>query len=519
MNILKITNNIIDPGISDSVSTDNSKISKVVDRTIHDRDISWIHMDASKKIIHSMSDTTTIDINSHPILNIDNIANLEFNSITANNDIMCISANLNIPLDTIPIILTSSNGISWTVLDFESEFIPSTSIYEIGDTGPGGGYIYHIDDTNPIDPKYYEVALYDQSTGNIWSNISLNIGTTNTEIGYGNANTDDIIAQSNHTTSAAQICRDATINDINDWYLPSKDELNKVWENIVASGDINGGVGGFSESLYWTSSEESANFAYTQSFENGTSSNNSKGFSSPRIRAVRDFIRSDVYNPKYNVETAGIEYIKEAKVFILKLKETDILDKPNIMYHSYDGIAWIRTNIPIANAHHAQVLSVCYFNSRITCLVRLTNATDKYYILTTKNFLSWITYTVNIPLNDKTSIGVIGSRLVMFSGVNGRVYRTSDIRSWSSTLLGITSNQSKFINNAEGTEIYLLSDKIYVSVNGISWSSISDRLDTSNSTTICYSGETGNIVTNSGTSISYRSRLKDIEDTLTWVEE
>ena len=78
-----------------------------------------------------------------------------------------------------------------------------STIYQLRDTGPAGGLIFHIDG----DTKY-EASPEDYTEGGTetfaWSNIDdVEIGTTGTEIGTGKQNTLDIINQDGHTDSAA----------------------------------------------------------------------------------------------------------------------------------------------------------------------------------------------------------------------------------------------------------------------------------------------------------------------------
>lgn len=95
-------------------------------------------------------------------------------------------------------------------------------------------------------------ATTDQSTGIIWAiaayqNTSVT-GTLST-IGRGSANTDKIIAQNGAgTTYAAGLARAYTGGGYSDWYLPSKDELNKLFLNRVLFSTA-------PDKLYWSSSE------------------------------------------------------------------------------------------------------------------------------------------------------------------------------------------------------------------------------------------------------------------------
>ncbi|MES1198032.1 MAG: hypothetical protein ABUL41_02025, partial [Chitinophagaceae bacterium] len=65
----------------------------------------------------------------------------------------------------------------------------------------------------------------------------------------------DIIAGCTQAGIAARICGDLVLNGYDDWYLPSKDELNQLYINRVA-------IGGFNdpEQEYWSSSEGPVNF-------------------------------------------------------------------------------------------------------------------------------------------------------------------------------------------------------------------------------------------------------------------
>ena len=80
-------------------------------------------------------------------------------------------------------------------------FTSSTS-YSLGDTGPGGGYISYINGST-----YYECAASNIGTTHKWSNIAdTAIGLTDTSVAASQTNTDAIIAQAGHTSSAALSC-------------------------------------------------------------------------------------------------------------------------------------------------------------------------------------------------------------------------------------------------------------------------------------------------------------------------
>ena len=160
--------------------------------------------------------------------------------------------------------------------------------YAIGDTGPSGvGLVFYVTDGGL---HGLEVAPDDQSTSSSWSNITnLEIGTTGTAIGTGYANTEAIIDQQWHTASAAKICRDYTGGGKTDWFLPSRDELNAIWENIVNNGDGEKiGLSGDPWEVYWSSTEHSSSTAWFQSLNIFQQTDWGKGLYR-QVRAVRAF--------------------------------------------------------------------------------------------------------------------------------------------------------------------------------------------------------------------------------------
>ena len=108
-------------------------------------------------------------------------------------------------------------------------------------------------------------------------------GATGTAIGTGQANTTAIVTIQGAGSYAAQLCNDLTVGSYSDWYLPSKDELNKLYLNRDA-------IGGFASAYgyYWSSSEDNAYFAWSQNFYDGSQGYGPK-VNTLRVRAVRAF--------------------------------------------------------------------------------------------------------------------------------------------------------------------------------------------------------------------------------------
>jgi len=83
--------------------------------------------------------------------------------------------------------------------------------------------------------------------------------------------------------TAAKIADAYALKGYTDWYLPSKVELNLLYNANVA-----GVVGGFASDGYWSSTEYDSYSAWYQSFHYGYQLNGNK-YSTLPVRAVRAF--------------------------------------------------------------------------------------------------------------------------------------------------------------------------------------------------------------------------------------
>ena len=110
-----------------------------------------------------------------------------------------------------------------------------------------------------------------------------------THIGSGQINTLEIINACSTPGIAARICANLTLGGYSDWFLPSKDELNKMHLNIGRGNALGlGNIGGFSVRDYWSSSEHVTILAWRQSLYDGDQgTNNKSGYHN--VRAVRAF--------------------------------------------------------------------------------------------------------------------------------------------------------------------------------------------------------------------------------------
>jgi hypothetical protein len=112
-------------------------------------------------------------------------------------------------------------------------------------------------------------------------------------IGTGLANTNTIITKQGAVTTsyAAGLARSHNGGDFTDWYLPSRDEMNKIYLNKNSiSGFYRAWNGNWAS--YWTSSENttgmSASFAYITDLNDGSMGQSEKRFEY-RIRPIRSF--------------------------------------------------------------------------------------------------------------------------------------------------------------------------------------------------------------------------------------
>jgi len=155
-----------------------------------------------------------------------------------------------------------------------------TAAYKIGGN-ENGGFVFYIDNSGL---HGLVCAPFDQSTGAVWGcSGSLIVGADGTAIGTGNQNTIDIINGCPTNGIAAKICSDLVLNTYSDWYLPSKDELGLMFNNLKMNG-----IGGFTNHNYLTSSEITIDTMWIQDFVSGSSSGNFKFFTY-YVRAIRSF--------------------------------------------------------------------------------------------------------------------------------------------------------------------------------------------------------------------------------------
>ena len=128
----------------------------------------------------------------------------------------------------------------------------------------GGGVIFYLDQSG----KHGLITTAaDFEEPSVWSWKDMLNGAKDTALGAGAVNTRRIFNTQGYPESeaysyAALECLGLIQNGYQDWYLPSINELNKMYENKTI-------VGGFLQFSYWSSTESGATKAWFQNFTNG----------------------------------------------------------------------------------------------------------------------------------------------------------------------------------------------------------------------------------------------------------
>ena len=212
-------------------------------------------------------------------------------------------------------------------------------VYEVGDRGPGGGFIYYVNQsgfscgptyTSTGSPtggkcKYLEVApsgwIGGEEPSKVWgvtAHQSTDVSGIANEstpynnvlgVGLGYKNSLAIVALNgayiaSSNDYAAGAARAYAGGGKNDWHLPSNAELNLLCQwargvapsvtttcsggSIINSSKYGASTAGFTNNTFWSSSEQSASWAYRSHF-GGFGSTAYEKYQLQRVRPVRAF--------------------------------------------------------------------------------------------------------------------------------------------------------------------------------------------------------------------------------------
>ena len=162
---------------------------------------------------------------------------------------------------------------------------------QVGDVGPGGGTVFYVAPQRAAWGQVLEVAPATWSGGEDpeapWCATAAARTRVNTYLGLGDgrSNSSAIVTACGEDSAAgrAQAYRGGGRDD---WYLPSKDELDRLYRQRAS-------VEGLAPTLYWTSSDSSGAQddpinAWYQRFDTGSQYADRKVYRY-RVRPVRSF--------------------------------------------------------------------------------------------------------------------------------------------------------------------------------------------------------------------------------------
>ena len=208
---------------------------------------------------------------------------------------------------TITYTIWDDSGIITEDIVHPSLFVDgANSIFKVGDWF-GDGVIFYVNDaftdlTGDGIPNFGLIAAPTDCWTGLWNydhqwtdsdSPNLFSGSINrTGIGTGHKNTKDIIAvaEPSGAWTAAYIAKN--YGSTYDWFLPSKDELNLMYQHkdVINRTAIANGGSGFANSDYWGSTEGDSYGAWGQGFYNGGQNVYNKLLNDyGSVRAVRAF--------------------------------------------------------------------------------------------------------------------------------------------------------------------------------------------------------------------------------------
>jgi len=183
------------------------------------------------------------------------------------------------------------------------------SSFNIGDTGPGGGIIFYraaegfdffyADNKSDSEKAYYLEAapqhvgqhrlasipfqsVQDYGTGDYFDYENNSDGLWN-EIGTGRRNT-AVILEVDTEAPAPKASVEYKNNEKNDWFLPSREELIKLYESGIGAA-----VGGFINERYWSSSQRTRVIGFCKNMVTGNEQNNTNKGNTFYVHPVRAF--------------------------------------------------------------------------------------------------------------------------------------------------------------------------------------------------------------------------------------
>ena len=158
--------------------------------------------------------------------------------------------------------------------------------YKIGEKGPAGGIVFYDKGDDNDGWRYLEAAPEEAEFRAMWRVQGTEVANTQETIGSGRSNTQLIVETFKHAAgewdTAAQTADEMAFNGFDDWFLPSKAELDQMYGNLKRKN-----LGSFKNEWYWSSSIRN-DYPRRQSFSDG---NMGEGNSTNKyyVRPIRQF--------------------------------------------------------------------------------------------------------------------------------------------------------------------------------------------------------------------------------------
>lgn len=187
------------------------------------------------------------------------------------------------------VLLALFSFLIFTIQSCDDEETPPPPVLAIGDFHEGG-VIFYLDSSGE---HGLACAVIDQGFDIEWGCPSLlSFGAKGLEIGTGKQNTVDILNACNEENIAAALCEQFESNGYDDWFLPSRDELDSLYQHLdivneTALEQEGGGIL-YNGGEYWSSSHYLDNTVWIQSFSAGNQSSELKDKKN-YVRTIRSF--------------------------------------------------------------------------------------------------------------------------------------------------------------------------------------------------------------------------------------
>jgi len=145
---------------------------------------------------------------------------------------------------------------------------PVLPSYKVGDTGPAGGLIFYDKGNNSGGWRYLEAAPVECEFRGRWTIRATNVENLQETVGSGRRNTQLIVEKFSQTSgewdTVAQKIDELVFGGFDDWFLPSKAELDLMYGNLKRKN-----IGNFKNEWYWSSSGGNVLVIPVQHFQDG----------------------------------------------------------------------------------------------------------------------------------------------------------------------------------------------------------------------------------------------------------